>query len=180
MPGDLPGGIVERAARVKLVLYDVDGVLTDGGLYFLGEAGVAVRFSARDGLGMTIAREAGLLQGIVTRRAMPAVRRRAEELRLDEIHLGALEKADTVREILARRGLVGEQCCFVGDDIVDLPALALVGLPVAVADAAEPVRRAAAYVTRAVGGHGAVREVIELILGAWGQPFALPQSGGPP
>jgi len=153
-----------RFSRVRLLLLDVDGVLTDGGLWYMADGAPAVRFHVRDGYGLVLARRAGLLVGIVSGRDLPQVRRRAEELGLDEVHLGIREKGPVVEEILARRGLAPEEACFVGDDLLDLPALARVGLPVAVADAAPEVREAAAWVTSLPGGHGAVREVVDRLL----------------
>jgi len=163
-PNGTGAALEARFARVRLLLLDVDGVLTDGGLWYLAEGPAAVRFHVRDGYGLVLARRAGLLVGLVSGRDLPQVRRRAEELGLDEIHLGVREKGPVVEEILARRGLVPEDACFVGDDLLDLPALARVGLPVAVADAAPQVREAAAWVTTLPGGHGAVREVVDRLL----------------
>ncbi|HHN74203.1 MAG TPA: 3-deoxy-D-manno-octulosonate 8-phosphate phosphatase [Acidobacteria bacterium] len=151
-------------SRIRLLLVDVDGVLTDGGLYYFAEQDFALRFHVRDGLGLRRAVEAGIIGGVVSGRSSPQVRRRAEELGLEEIHLAVRDKGAVVREILERREIAGEQACFIGDDVVDLPAMALVGLPVAVADAVTEVRRAARLVTRASGGQGAVREVIDLLL----------------
>ncbi len=159
-------GLDDRAARVRLLLCDVDGVLTDGGLYYLAEGEPAIRFHVQDGYGLVLARRAGLLVGIVSGRDLPQVRRRAEELRLDEIHLGVRDKGPVVEEILSRRGLAPEEACFVGDDLLDLPALARVGLPVAVADAVPEVRAAALLVTARRGGAGAVREVVDRLLAA--------------
>ncbi len=155
-----------RRARIRLLLLDVDGVLTDGGLWYPPAGPPTVRFHVRDGYGLVLARRAGLLVGIVSGRDLPQVRRRADELGLDEIHLGIRDKGPVVEEILARRGLPPEEACFVGDDLLDLPALARVGLPVAVADAAPEVRSAAAWVTSLPGGHGAVREVVDRLLAA--------------
>lgn len=155
----------EHAARVRLLLSDVDGTLTDGFLYYVGDA-VGLRFSVRDGLGLVLARQAGLVTGVVSMRGTPSVRHRAEDLRLDEVHLAVDDKAAVLRRILASRGIPREAACYVGDDLNDLPAFAEVGFPVAVADAAEEVRRAALFVTRRPGGQGAVREVVDLLLAA--------------
>ncbi|MDQ7007976.1 MAG: HAD hydrolase family protein [Acidobacteriota bacterium] len=151
-------------SRIRLLLLDVDGVLTDGGLYYFAGQGFALRFHVRDGLGLRRAVAAGIVGGLVSGRSSPQVRRRAEELGLEEIHLGVEDKGAVVREILQRRKISSEEACFIGDDLVDLPAMALVGLPVAVADAVTEVRRAARLVTRAAGGQGAVREVIDRLL----------------
>ncbi|GAB4223901.1 MAG: HAD-IIIA family hydrolase [Acidobacteriota bacterium] len=156
------------AAGIRLLVLDVDGVLTDGGLYYLDSGGYAVRFHVRDGMALAMARRAGLALGLVSGRPTPQVRRRAEELRIDEVHLDVRDKGAVLDEIIARRGLPKEAVAYVGDDLVDLPAMERVGLPIAVADAVEEVRAAARYVTRAAGGHGAVREVVDLLLRARG------------
>jgi 3-deoxy-D-manno-octulosonate 8-phosphate phosphatase (KDO 8-P phosphatase) len=158
-------GLMQHAARVQLLLSDVDGTLTDGFLYYVGEE-VGLRFSVRDGLGLVMARRAGLVTGVVSMRGTPSVRHRAEDLRLDEVHLAVDDKASVLREILARRAIPREAACYIGDDLNDLPAFAEVGLSVAVADAAEEVRHAAAFVTGRPGGAGAVREVVDLLLAA--------------
>lgn len=154
------------ARRIRLLLIDVDGVLTDGGLYYFGEEGFALRFHVRDGLGLRRAVARGLIVGLVSGRTSPQVRRRGEELGLQEIHLDVSDKAAVVREILERREIEPAAACFVGDDVVDLGAMELVGLPVSVADAVAPVKAAARLVTRAAGGQGAVREIIDLLLEA--------------
>jgi 3-deoxy-D-manno-octulosonate 8-phosphate phosphatase (KDO 8-P phosphatase) len=146
------------------LIVDVDGVLTDGGLYY-GDRGEALkRFDVRDGQGLVLLREAGLLVAIVTRKQSAMVSRRAQDLGIAEVHQDVVDKAAAVKDLLARHRLTSAQACYVGDDVGDLPALAAVGLPVAVADAVAEVRRAAAYVTRAKPGHGAVREICNLIL----------------
>jgi len=161
-------GLRTLAAGIRLLVLDVDGVLTDGGLYYLDSGGYAVRFHVRDGMALAMARRAGLALGLVSGRPTPQVRRRAEELRIDEVHLDVRDKGAVIEEIMARRGLPAAAAAYVGDDLVDLPAMARVGLPIAVADAVDAVRAAARYVTRARGGHGAVREVVDLLLEARG------------
>ncbi len=154
------------AREIRLLLLDVDGVLTDGGLYYFAAQGLALRFHVRDGFGLRRAVAAGLIVGVISGRDSAQVRRRVEELGLQEIHLGVRDKQAVVEEILARRNLPASAACFIGDDVVDLPAMAAVGFPVAVADAENEVRQAAQLVTRRSGGHGAVREVIDLLLGS--------------
>jgi 3-deoxy-D-manno-octulosonate 8-phosphate phosphatase (KDO 8-P phosphatase) len=153
-------------APVELVLLDVDGVLTDGGLYYLDDGGFAVRFHVRDGFALARARREGLTLGLISGRPTPQVRHRAEELSIEEVHLDVRDKGSVVEGILERRGVPPQRACFVGDDLIDIPAMHRVGVPVAVADAMAEVRDAAAYVTRQPGGHGAVREIIDLILAA--------------
>lgn len=160
----------ELAAGIEVLLLDVDGVLTDGGLYYFEDGRFAVRFDIRDGLGIARAVREGLVVGLVSGRPTPQARTRAEELGIAEIHLGVNDKAETVRDILRRRSIDPVAACFVGDDLIDLPAMRLVGLPVAVADAAPPVREAAVWVTSGSGGRGAVREVVNLLLEARRRP----------
>lgn len=154
----------QRAARVRLLMLDVDGVLTDGGLYYFEEPGYAVRFDIKDGLGLARAVREGLIVALVSGRDTPQARRRARELGIEEIHLGVRDKAAALDGILARTGIDPGDACFVGDDLIDLPAMRKVGWAVAVADAAPEVREAAHYVTRLAGGRGAVREIVDLIL----------------
>lgn len=153
-----------QLSRIQLVLFDVDGVLTDGGLYYLGSGELAVRFHVRDGMGIAVARRAGLMVGLISGRDVPMVRQRAEELHLDEVHLGIADKAAVIEEILVRRKLAPEDLVFIGDDVIDLPAMATVGVGIAVADAHPDVIRQAAWVTAKAGGQGAVREVLDRIL----------------
>lgn len=162
------------AGRIRLVALDVDGVLTDGGLYVGRVADHAVelkRFHVHDGLGVWLLRRAGLLVALVSGRTAEATRIRARELQIDEVledETGAGHKLAPFEALLARRGLAPGECAFVGDDLADLPLLRRVGLPIAVANAVPDVRAAAAVVTTAAGGHGAVREVAELLLRARG------------
>lgn len=162
-----------RARRVRLFLMDVDGVLTDGRIFFIpdGQGGLveSKAFHVADGAGIALARRAGLLTGLVSRRSSPIVVARARELGIEEVHLGVPDKAAVVERIMAAAGVSPEETAYVGDDIVDLPALIRVGFPVAVANAAAEVRAHAVYVTTACGGQGAVREAAELILRAQGR-----------
>jgi 3-deoxy-D-manno-octulosonate 8-phosphate phosphatase (KDO 8-P phosphatase) len=151
---------------VRLVAMDVDGVLTDGGIWYTDRGEELKRFDVRDGQGLVLLREAGVITAVVTRRHSEIVERRARELGIVEVHQDAVDKAGVVRGVLARHGVRAADACYVGDDVGDLPAMALVGVPVAVADAVAAVRRAAVYVTRAPGGHGAIRELCDLILSA--------------
>jgi len=158
-----------RAARVALVLMDVDGVLTDGRLG-LGENGREARsWHVRDGSGIVLARRAGLRTGFLSGRGDAGVRRRARELGVDEVHLRARDKGAVYGEMVRRLGLDHKDVCYIGDDLVDLPVLSRVGVPVAVADAHPEVRRRVPFVTSAPGGRGAVREVIDALLQAQGR-----------
>jgi len=165
--------LTERARRVRLLLLDVDGVLTDGRILFMpdGSGGLmeSKSFHVADGAGIALAHSAGLGTGLVSRRTSPAVTERARELGIDRVHQGVGEKAAAVEAIAAEAGVSLDAVAFVGDDLVDLPAMLRVGFPVAVENAPEEVRSRAAYVTEAPGGHGAVREVVEVILRAQGK-----------
>jgi 3-deoxy-D-manno-octulosonate 8-phosphate phosphatase (KDO 8-P phosphatase) len=155
---------------VRALIMDVDGVLTDGGLYYTEQGDELKRFDVRDGQGLVLLRQAGILTAIVTGKRTTLVARRADELGIAEVHQGVTDKASTVSALLARHAVSPSAACYVGDDINDLPALAIVGIAVAVADAVPIVRRAAHHVTRAPGGRGAIREVCDLILAAGNAP----------
>ena len=145
---------------------DVDGVLTDGGIYYTERGDELKRFDVRDGQGLVLLRQAGVLTAVITRRRSEIVERRADELGIVEVHQGATDKRAVLEAVLARRGLPASDAAYVGDDVGDLPAMQLVGLPIAVSDAVPPVKRAAAYITRTAPGHGAIRELCDLILAA--------------
>ncbi len=162
----IPPVIHENAARgIRLLLLDVDGVLTDGRLYYGNDGEEVKAFHVRDGLGITLLHRAGVETGIVSGRADACVRRRAEELGISIIVLGEERKGTAVKRIMAERGLAREAVAFLADDVNDLPALSEVGVPIAVADAHPDVMSFARYTTRAPGGCGAVREVADAILG---------------
>lgn len=171
--------LAEACGRVELVLCDVDGVMTDGGIQLLDSGEQFVKFHIRDGMGVRLWREAGKRFGIVTGRQLEAVRRRAADLWLDMVRLGVDDKLPAVDAIARELELSREQVCYIGDDLLDLATIQAVGLGVAVADAVEDVRRAAKYVTSVPGGQAPVREVIELILkntGRW--PEVMRRYGG--
>jgi len=155
-----------RLAAVRLVAMDVDGVLTDGGIWYTDRGDELKRFDVRDGQGLVLLRDAGVITAVITRRHSEIVERRARELGIVEVHQDATDKGAVVQGILARHGVGAAHACYVGDDLGDLPAMAIVGVPVAVADAVPAVTRAAIYVTRARGGRGAIRELCNLILSA--------------
>jgi 3-deoxy-D-manno-octulosonate 8-phosphate phosphatase (KDO 8-P phosphatase) len=172
-----PRELRRRARRIKLLLMDVDGVLTDGAIYYLpqtveGSKGRLIEtkgFHSRDGLGIRLAHQAGLQTGIISGRTSPLVEYRARELGLHFVELEALEKLAPYERILRAANLRDEEVCYVGDDIVDLPILKRVGLAVGVGNGHAFLRRHVHYWTRQPGGYGAVRETIELILGAQGK-----------
>jgi 3-deoxy-D-manno-octulosonate 8-phosphate phosphatase (KDO 8-P phosphatase) len=174
MPIKISAAIRQRAARTKLFLCDVDGVLTDGSI-FIGGAREFKRFNIRDGLGLVLARRAGLKIGWVSARPSPATKLRADELKIHFLvqQGDRMSKTGAIEELLAREKLGWNEVCFVGDDIVDMGPLQRAGFSVAVADGVAEAKAAAHFVTHAMGGRGAIREVLEIILRAQGKwnPF---------
>jgi 3-deoxy-D-manno-octulosonate 8-phosphate phosphatase (KDO 8-P phosphatase) len=154
-----------RLARVKLFLCDVDGILTDSGV-FIGLEHEIKRFHIRDGLGLVMLRESGIKVGWVSKRLSSATTLRAAELKIDFLEQGSGSKVLAVENILAKTGYKWEEVCFMGDDVVDLGVLKRAGVAATVADAVDEAKAASHYVTRAGGGNGGVREVVEMILKA--------------
>ncbi len=163
----------KRAERIRLLLVDVDGVLTDGHIYLQslpdGTAAEIKVFNAHDGAGLKLARLAGLRTGLITGRGSAAVTRRAQELEMDFVYQTPGEKLGAYQEILRRAGLQDRHVAYMGDDLPDLPVLERVGLAVAVANAVPEVKTAAQFITQRSGGAGAVREVVELVLKSQGR-----------
>jgi 3-deoxy-D-manno-octulosonate 8-phosphate phosphatase (KDO 8-P phosphatase) len=164
----IPRDVIERARLVRLVLMDADGVLTDGRIIVLADGNDARCYHARDGLAVRIGQAGGLEFGVVSGRSSRAVSSRAEELDFVEIHQKVAAKGACVEEIARRRGLRLEELCFVGDDIVDVPAFRRCGFAVAPADADPAVFAHVHHVGTSAGGRGIVREVVDLILQARG------------
>jgi 3-deoxy-D-manno-octulosonate 8-phosphate phosphatase (KDO 8-P phosphatase) len=161
--------VTARARRVRVLAFDVDGVCTDGRLFY-GPDGCALHaFHARDGLGLVRAREAGVICAAISGRASRNVDARLGELKVPFIRQGIVDKAGELQRILAELGAGIEEACFVGDDVNDLPVMRIVGLSVAPADAEPAVLAEAMTVTQRVGGSGVLREVVELVLGAQGR-----------
>jgi 3-deoxy-D-manno-octulosonate 8-phosphate phosphatase (KDO 8-P phosphatase) len=157
------GNLTTRLRRVKLLLCDVDGVLTDGRI-FLGDGKEYKAFHIQDGLGMLLLQRAGIQVGWVSNRPSPVSQQRADELKIDYFFQAKGNKVEAVGAILRQAQLDWEETCYMGDDVVDLGALKRAGVSVAVANAIEEAKQMAHYVTKAHGGHGAVREVVRLIL----------------
>lgn len=156
----------EKARAVKLIILDVDGVMTDGRIV-IDDNGVESRnFDIKDGLGVVALQMSGVEAAIITSKKSAAVRARADELKIKRFHEGIRKKTEPYEQMIQEMQISDAQVCYVGDDLVDLSLMKRVGFPVAVADAVDEVKQAAAYVTRAPGGRGAVREVAELILRA--------------
>ena len=170
--------IIEKAKLIRMLVMDVDGVLTDGRILYSADGAEIEAFFVRDGLGLRAAQRAGLVTAILTGRSSMAVARRAKELGIPEIHQGIPNKVETYEMLLRRHGLTDEAVAYLGDDVNDLPLLARAGLSAAPADAADEVKARVAYVTARGGGRGAVREVIELILKAQGRWEQVIESRG--
>jgi len=158
-----------RASRIKLLLMDCDGVLTDGRLWLTDDGDEQKSFNTHDGLGLSLLHRAGLKSGIITGRSSKALTRRAKELGVEFLHQGDANKIAAFEQLLQQAGIDEDEVAFVGDDLPDIPIMRRAELAVAVADAVMETRSVAHYVTRAKGGRGAVREVIELILKAQGR-----------
>jgi 3-deoxy-D-manno-octulosonate 8-phosphate phosphatase (KDO 8-P phosphatase) len=165
----------KRAKFIRLLLLDVDGVLTDGRIVYDGAGRELKFFNIKDGHGIKLLQRAGLEVGILSGRRSPAVRLRAKELGIRLLKQRVLDKGKALEAILRKKRFRAEQICFVGDDLVDLPVLARVGLAVAVTDSVEDVKANAHYITNRPGGKGAVREVCDLILKAQGKWKAATQ-----
>ena len=186
---------VERAKKIKLIIFDVDGVMTDGTIWLFpaparanistashaermaGEGGYAIHsetvieakgFNAHDGTGFSLARLGGLKTGLITKRISETVALRARDLKIDHAYQGIADKNKTFQEILAKEKITAEEVCYVGDDIIDLPVMRRCGLAIAVPNGREEVTSMAHWVTPNPGGHGAVRDAIEYILRAQG------------
>jgi 3-deoxy-D-manno-octulosonate 8-phosphate phosphatase (KDO 8-P phosphatase) len=161
--------VAGRARAIRLAIFDVDGVMTDGTLY-IGAHGEAFKaFNILDGHGVKMLQAAGIATAIISGRSSEAVSRRAAELGIVHVVQGSHDKMAAFEALRATLELTAEQCSFVGDDLPDLPVMRRCGLAVAVANAAGPVKSAAHYVTLACGGRGAVREFCELVLDAQGR-----------
>jgi 3-deoxy-D-manno-octulosonate 8-phosphate phosphatase (KDO 8-P phosphatase) len=185
----------DRARRIKIILFDVDGVMTDGGIWIFpapaaasegtrthlsthdGKAGYGIQsadmieakgFHAHDGTGISLARLGGMKCGFITKRVSDTVALRARDLKLEYLYMGQSFKIQAVQEIMAKEGATIDEIAFVGDDIIDLPVMRVCGLAIAVANARPQVKAAAHYITAHEGGHGAGRDAVEFILEAQG------------
>jgi 3-deoxy-D-manno-octulosonate 8-phosphate phosphatase (KDO 8-P phosphatase) len=160
---------VARAARIRLMIFDVDGVLTDGGLHYDSDGEIIKRFNVLDGLGIRLLQHAGIATAIITARSSDIVARRAADLGIQHVQQGVHDKKTAFEELLSYTATQARDCGFVGDDLIDLPVLSRVGFAASVPNAHAEVRARVHYVTRAKGGHGAVREVCDFILRAQGK-----------
>ena len=150
--------------RIKLLLLDVDGVMTDGRIIYLNDGGEAKAFDFKDGHGLKLIQRAGIKVGIITGRQSDIVARRAAELGIELVYQGAKDKMQPFMEILEKLGLKASEVAYVGDDLVDLPVMRLVGFSATVADASDDIKPYVDLVTSRPGGRGAVREVCDLLL----------------
>ncbi len=156
--------IKKRLSKIRLIIMDVDGVLTDGRIYFNDRGEVMKAFHVHDGYGLRLAREHGLMLAAITGMISPVTRARLEHLNITDIVEGCMEKADALKALCEQKGLSHEEVLFIGDDLFDLGAFAEAGICVAVADALGDVKKRADYVTQKSGGQGAVREIIDIVL----------------
>ncbi|MGO4380143.1 KdsC family phosphatase [Pseudoduganella sp. RAF53_2] len=160
--------IVKRAAKVRLMIFDVDGVLTDGSLHYGADGEMMKTFNVHDGLGIKLLQESGVQTAIISARRSPQVTARAKDLGIEFVHQGGHDKLTPFKALLQQLGLTEEQVGFIGDDVVDLPILSRVGFAVSVPNGRPEVHSRVHHVTQASGGRGAVREVCEFVLRAQG------------
>ncbi|MCI1186666.1 HAD-IIIA family hydrolase [Hymenobacter sp. DH14] len=158
--------LTARARRIRLVLTDCDGVLTDGGVYYGEHGEVLKRFSIRDGMGVERLRAQGIISGIMTGEVSPSVRTRAAKLKIEELHLGIKDKPACLREIMARTGFKAEEIAFIGDDTNDVEILGMVGFSACPGDATTFARAVADFHCQTPGGYGCFRELAEFIIAA--------------
>ena len=169
----------DHARKIKIILFDVDGVLTDGGIWLIpvpvasdgtttSKMVEAKGYNAHDGTAISLARLGGMKCGIITKRISETVQMRARDLKLEFVYLGEAFKMRPVREIMEKEAVTLEEIAYVGDDVIDLPVMRVCGLAIAVGDARERVKAEAHYVTPNKGGHGAARDAVEFILEAKG------------
>ena len=160
--------LLERAARVRILALDVDGILTDGQLYFDNRGNEMKSFSTRDGLGIRLLSEQGIETALITARTSEIVKNRAANLKIQHVYQGSNNKLAAFHDLLAATGFTPDQVCYAGDDWLDLPILERAGLAVTVADGDPVVKNRVHWVTERRGGRGAVREICDLVLAAQG------------
>jgi len=170
----------ELAKKIKLIIMDVDGTLSDGRFYMFPNGETVKSFNVKDGTGLIFAKLAGLKTALISGKSSEAVRKRAEELLIDDYYEGILNKIVPVRELMGKYGLVTEEIAYIGDDLGDAEVMGMVGFSAAVGDAHPLIKRVSHYIAKRYGGRGAVREVIDFILNAqekWQVIFKELQSG---
>jgi 3-deoxy-D-manno-octulosonate 8-phosphate phosphatase (KDO 8-P phosphatase) len=166
----------DRARKIRLVAMDVDGVLTDAGMYYSESGDELKKFNTRDGMGVAQVREAGLATAILTRESTRLVERRGAKMRIDHVFIGVTDKLTCMRDLLRELGLTLEQVAYIGDDVNDYELLCHVGLAAAVRDASRLPKSVAHLITESKGGEGAVRELCEIILEAQRENPPLPEA----
>ncbi len=154
----------ERIKRVRMLILDVDGVLTNGQIFFGNEGELFKQFNVQDGMGISLFRQAGHKVAVITGRTSDIVRLRSAELKIDDVYQGSMSKKEALADLLAKHDLAADEVCYIGDDLIDIPVMNRVGLPCAVANAVAEVKETAVYVSEKEGGRGAVREIVEMIL----------------
>jgi 3-deoxy-D-manno-octulosonate 8-phosphate phosphatase (KDO 8-P phosphatase) len=160
---------MERAARVKVMIFDVDGILTDGSLTYGPDGEITKTFNVLDGLGIQLLQKTGVITAIISARKSPIVLARARDLGINHVWQGHQDKRVAFAELLEQTGVTAEQCGYIGDDVIDLPLLTKVGFAVTVPTGHPEVQHRAHYVTKAGGGRGAVREVCDMVMRAQGK-----------
>ncbi len=161
--------LFRRAANIKALVVDVDGVLTDGRIIHNDEGMQTKMFNSLDGFGIQLAKRAGLITGVISASNSPAIRHRAAQSGFDAVYIGSFEKLNGYRDFKKQYSLEDREICYIGDDLPDLPLLQKVGLPVAVSNAADAVKQQVAFHTQKNGGQGAMREAIDFIIFAQGK-----------
>lgn len=166
----------ERLQKVRLFVTDVDGTLTDSGMYYTAEGEVMKRFSTRDGMGLTLLQRAGITTAIMTTEDSPIVLARAKKLRIENVIIGARNKKAALLELSEKVGIPLDEIAYIGDDVNDANPIQMCGASACPADAVATIRSLAGYICKARGGEGAVREFAECILQAQEKPIVLPES----
>jgi len=161
--------LAERIKKIKLLILDVDGVLTDGRIVYDSKGRDSKFFDVHDGLGVYLLKRAGIKTVLITAKGSKTIKHRAKDMRVEEFYEDISPKTKVLERILKRHNITTQEICFIGDDLVDLCMMKAVGFPVAVVNACQQVKDAACYVTQKSGGRGAVREVAELILKTQGK-----------
>lgn len=170
---DLKQEINEKAVKIKLLLLDVDGVLTDGRIIYDSRGRDSKFFDVHDGLGVYLLKKAGIPTILITAKGSKAIRPRARDMHVEEVFANISPKSLVLEKVLKKYKLSSEEVCFAGDDLVDLCMMSKVGFPIAVFNACKEIKQGASYITMRAGGRGAVREIAELILKAQGKWGAL-------
>lgn len=165
----IEGSVLDKAKKTKVLLLDVDGVLTDGRIIYDSKGSDAKFFDVHDGLGVYLLKRAGIKTILITAKGSRAIHPRARDMRVEKVFANIFPKTAVLDKILKKHRVDVTEICFVGDDLVDLSLMRKVGLPIAVFNAAPEIKQAASYITMRLGGRGAVREVAELILKAQGK-----------